>query len=289
MRMAMQSILEKRWVRQLATDSGFLFGSTLLLTIALLAIFAPLVLHQDPTQGDLASRFAPPMWMEGGDAAYPLGADQLGRDVLTRTVYGARVSLMVGLMAVLIAGLIGVGVGVFAGYRGGWVDATVARVADIQLAFPFLVLAITAAAVLGPGLRNTVVILGVAGWVTYARVTRSETLTIREQEFVQAAIAIGTPSRRIVFRHVFPNTIPSIIVVATFAFSDMIIAEATLSFLGFGIVPPTPSWGGMLSDSRAYLSTAPWVALAPAIALALVVLSVNLVGDAVRDALSPRR
>jgi peptide/nickel transport system permease protein len=260
-------------------------GAGVLLAIALIATFAPLL---DPNLQNLALAVKPPAWLTGGDRAYPLGTDNLGRDILSRIIWGARIALAVGLCVVAIGGTLGVSLGLVAGYFGGWIDAVIARVADVQLAFPLVLLAIAVVGVVGPGLWTIVAVLGVTSWVEYVRVVRAETLALREREFVQSAQALGLSPLRIVFRHVLPNVASSISVLASFEVARAIILESALSFLGLGVPAEIPSWGRMLADGRQYLDTAWWLGLFPGLAISLTVLAVNLFGDGLRDALDPR-
>jgi peptide/nickel transport system permease protein len=228
------------------------------------------------------------MWAQGGSSRHPLGTDTLGRDVLSRLLHGARISLIVGLAAVLVAGVVGGGLGLVAGYRGGWADDLLMRLGDIQLAFPVLLLGVAVIAVLGASLTNMILVLGASGWVTYARIARGETLSLKERDFVAAARALGAPARHVVARHLLPNVLPPLLVVTTFSVARTIIAEASLSFLGLGLPPPTPSWGAMLDEGRNYITTGWWLALFPGLAILLLVLAINLCGDWLRDALDPR-
>jgi peptide/nickel transport system permease protein len=259
-----------------------------IVTSAAVAVVAPALAPDDPVRNDLLARLSPPAWLEGGSWRHPLGTDTLGRDVVSRLLYGARVSLVVGFSAVVLAGVLGVALGLVAGYYGGRLDDVLMRLGDVQLAFPALVLAIAVLAVLGAGLANVVLVLGVTGWVTYARIARSETLSLRHREFVEGARALGARDSGILWRHVLPNVLPPITVVATFSVARTIIAEASLSFLGLGIPPPAPSWGAMLDEGRNYLTTGWWLALFPGLAILAVVLGINLVGDWLRDTLDPR-
>jgi peptide/nickel transport system permease protein len=263
-------------------------GLAVVVASVVLAATAPALAPDDPARNDLLERLTPPMWMDGGSARHPLGTDTLGRDVVSRLLYGARVSLLVGFSAVLVAGALGLVLGMVAGYYGGRVDDALMRVGDVQLAFPALVLAIAVLAVVGSGLANIVLVLGVTGWVTYARIARGETLSLRRREFVESARALGAGDAAILWRHVLPNVLPSITVVATFSVARTIIAEASLSFLGLGLPPPAPSWGSMLDEGRNYLTTGWWLALFPGLAILVVVLGINVVGDWLRDALDPR-
>jgi peptide/nickel transport system permease protein len=263
-------------------------GLAVVLVATALALLAPAVSPADPIKNSLLDRLTPPMWAAGGSARFPLGTDTLGRDVASRLLYGARVSLAVGFSAVVIAGAIGVALGLVAGYYRGRVDDVLMRLGDVQLAFPVLVLAVAVLAVLGASLFNVVLVLGVTGWITYARIVRGETLSLAQRDFVEAARALGAGDAYIVRRHLLPNVLPPIIVVATFSVARVIIAEASLSFLGVGIPAPEPSWGSMLDEGRNYITTAWWLALFPGLAILVLVLGINLVGDWLRDVLDPR-
>jgi peptide/nickel transport system permease protein len=265
-----------------------LVGTLVIVASVVLAALAPALAPADPIRNDLLARLAPPMWMEGGSARHPLGTDTLGRDVVSRLLYGARVSLLVGFAAVLVAGVVGVALGLVAGYYGGRLDDLLMRLGDVQLAFPVLVLAIAVLSVLGASLGNVIVVLGLTGWVTYARIARAETLSLRHREFVEGARALGARDAAILWRHILPNVLPPITVVATFSVARTIIAEASLSFLGLGIPPPAPSWGAMLDEGRNYLTTGWWLALFPGVAILALVLGINLVGDWLRDVFDPR-
>ncbi len=262
-------------------------GAALVIVALLLVVAAPLIAPMDPLEQDVTVRLLGP----GGVSdrgTHILGTDPLGRDIASRIVFGARVSVLVGLAAVVVSGVLGVLLGLVAGYAGGRSDALIMRVGDVQLALPFLVLALALVAAVGPSLANLVAVLGVTGWVIYARVVRAEALSLREREFVLAARTVGAGAARIVRRHILPNTVSSIVVVASLQVARMILFEASLSFLGVGVPPPTPTWGGMISDGRAYVTVAWWVPTLPGLALFLTVLGVTLVGDRLRDVLDPR-
>jgi peptide/nickel transport system permease protein len=227
--------------------------------------------------------------MDGGTRSFPLGTDTLGRDILSRVIYGARISLAVGFTAVAIAGMLGITIGLTSGYYRGRVDDVTMRLAEIQLAVPFILFAIAILAVLGPGLKNLILVLGITGWVTYARVVRGQVLSFREKEFVEAARCVGAGDLRIMFRHILPNTFASVIVIGSFAVAATILAEAALSFLGLGVPPSTPTWGGMVADGREQILTNRWwMYLFPGVAIMLTVLAINAVGDWLRDYLDPR-
>jgi peptide/nickel transport system permease protein len=242
---------------------------------------------RNPTAQVLSARLRPPVWA-GGSMQYPLGTDRLGRDLLSRIIHGARISLTVGFLATLGSAVIGVGVGLAAGYFRGALDAALMRLADVWMAFPFILLALATISILGPGLWNMLAVFAATGWMVYARVTRATTLSLRETEFVAAARALGARSPRIILRHILPNLVSPIIVLASFQVASMILAEAALSFLGLGVRPPAASWGSILADGRANLQDAGWVSTLPGAALALTVLGINLLGDGLRDALDPR-
>jgi peptide/nickel transport system permease protein len=275
-------------VRAWRQDRAAIAGLVVLTAAVGVAVLAPALSPTDPLTNDLLDRLSPPMWSTGGARAHPLGTDTLGRDVLSRLLHGARVSLLVGLTTVLISGAVGVLVGLAGGYYGGWLDDLVMRVGDVQLAFPVLLLGVALLAVLGPGLGNLILVLAISGWITYARIVRGETLSLKQRDFVEAARALGARDPAVIWRHVLPNVWAPIVVVATFSVARMIIAEASLSFLGLGIPAPAPSWGAMLDEGRNYITTGWWLALFPGLAILLVVLGINLVGDWLRDILDPR-
>ena len=269
--------------------SPLVVGSWLiLLGLVATALLSPYVAPHNPIRERLIDRLLPPAWVEDGEWRYLLGTDHLGRDLVSRIIYGARVSLVVGFAAVAIGGALGIALGVAAGFLGGQTDEVIMAVADMQLAFPTILLAIAIIAVLGPSFINLVIVIGISGWVTYARIARGQVLSVREKEFVEAIRAQGGSQWRIVWRHILPNILSPLIVVATLDLARTIILESTLSFLGLGIQPPTPSWGGMLSDGREYLLSAWWIATFPGVALMLTALSFNRLGDWIRDLTDPR-
>jgi peptide/nickel transport system permease protein len=260
-----------------------LLGLVLATLAVAAALAAPVLSPHNPFVGDMSQGLRPP-----GTPGHPLGTDQLGRDTLSRVLYGARVALFIGLCTVLLTAIVGGLLGLLAGFFGGWSGQVLMRLCDVQLSFPFILLALTINAIVGLGLRNIIISLSAAGWVVYARVVRGEVLSVKQRDFVQAAAALGTSRARILFRHILPNVAPSIIIVASLQFSQFIVAEAAISFLGFGVQPPTPAWGSMLSESRDFLYVAWWLAAFPGAALALTALGVNLVGDWLRDVLDPK-
>ena len=281
----------REWVaflRRLARRRTALFGLCVVVAVLVLALGAPWVTTWDPVEQDIGNRLQAPGSVDGSGGVHLLGTDQLGRDLLARIIFGARPALLVGFAAVAISGLLGLVLGLVSGYFGGWVDDVFMRLADIQLAFPFILLAIAVIGVLGPSLPVIIVVIGVSSWVVYARVVRSEALSIREREFVQAARALGVRDGRILLRHVLPNALTPWLVVATLDMARVIVIESALSFLGLGVQPPTPTWGGMLADGRVYISTAWWLATFPGLAILVTVLGINLFGDGLRDTLDPR-
>ena len=265
-----------------------LFPATVLIIFVVCGVFADFIAPHNPVKTDLRSSLIVPSWQEGGRPENLLGTDQLGRDMLSRLIHGATISLRVGLTVVFIAGSIGMILALVSGFFGGWVDMLLMRVTDIMLSMPFLILAIALAAVLGPSLNNVILILVLLGWAGYARVIRSEVLRIKDSDFIRLAVVAGVSKTRIILRHVFPNVVNSFIILATLQVGSVIISEATLSFLGVGVPPPRPSWGGMLSEGRAYLTYAWWLCVFPGLAILLVMLSCNLLGDWLRVRLDPK-
>jgi peptide/nickel transport system permease protein len=263
-----------------------LVGGAILLVVVLAAVCAPLLTASDPVRPSFGQRLRAP-WGLGGTAARPLGADNLGRDIYARLLYGGRISLALATSAVLLATGVGVLVGLLAGYLGGKLDDVVMRLADVQLTFPVIMLAIAIVAVVGTSPLALVGVLALSGWVLHARTVRANVLTIRHLEYVDAAWALGASHRRVVFRHVLPNTLAPILVIASSQFATMVLLESGLSFLGMGVQPPQPSWGAMLAEGRDYLSNAWWLATMPGVAISLVVLGANLLGDGLRDLLDP--
>ncbi|PJE26369.1 peptide/nickel transport system permease protein [Pseudooceanicola antarcticus] len=268
-------------------DLSFKLALGLLVVFVLVALFGPYLLEHDPLRGSLRARLDPPAWAEGGSAEHLLGTDRLGRDVLARIVQGARISLAVCLVVIAIAGSIGTALGTFSGYVGGWVDRVLMRLVDLALSLPVILLALLFAAVVGPSFLNIVIVISMVLWSQYARMSRGETLRVKNEDYVDLARTSGLGHVAIIFRHVLPNIAPSLIVVATLQVGVVIVLEASLSFLGVGVPPPNPSWGGMVAEGRSYIVTAWWVSALPGIAIVLVVMAVNVVGDALTDRINP--
>ena len=272
----------RRALRRLVRRKGAVVGMAVIATFILLALFAPVIAPYDPIATSWTLVRKPP------SALHWFGTDELGRDVLSRVIYGARASLLAGAISVGIAVCIGVPFGLLSGYRGGVIDALISRITDAMLACPFLILAIALAAFLGPSLGNAMIAIGITTTPIFIRLTRGQTMNVKVEDYVEAARAMGNPRWRIALFHILPNIMPALLVQATLSIAAAIIAEAALSFLGLGQQPPTPSWGSMLNSAQRFLTTAPWMALWPGLGIFLVVLSFNLVGDGLRDALDPR-
>ena len=263
-------------------------ATAVIVAFVLAALAAPLLSPHDPAEADLFRRLQPPAWAPGGAWAFPLGCDSLGRDILSRLLYGARVSLLVAALVIGIAAVVGTLAGLAAGYLRGWTDILVSRLVDTLLGFPYLVFAIGLMAMMGPGLHNIVLVLVYKEWVFTCRVVRGETLAAREQDYVEAARALGCGSAHIMLREILPNVLSPVLVVATFRMAYVIIMEASLSFLGLGVQPPTPSWGSMVADGRDFLVDAWWVSTLSGLAILSLVLSINLASQGLRDAFDPR-
>ena len=273
----------RRAMQRLLRRKAAVAGLVVIVTFILLAVFAPWVVPYDPIATSWTLVRKPP------SALHWFGTDDLGRDVLSRVIYGARASLLAGLISVTIALSVGVPLGLFAGYRGGFIDALISRITDAMLACPFLILAIALAAFLGPSLGNAMIAIGISTTPIFVRLTRGQVMSVKVEDYVEAARAMGNPRWRIALFHILPNIMPALLVQATLSIAAAIIAEASLSFLGLGQQPPAPSWGSMLNAAQRFLSNAPWMAIWPGLAIFLVVLSLNLVGDGLRDALDPRQ
>lgn len=274
--------------REVARRKSALVGGLLLVGIVLTSVLFPLVYHVDPLAQDLLARFTPPFWQEGGSILHPLGTDNLGRDVLARILYGSRISLLVGFTAVVVSEVMGIILGLISGYYGGRLDSLIMRTADVFMAYPFMLLTISVIAVLGNSMINLVLVLGLSDWVTYARTIRGSVLSLKEKEFVEASRALGTRHSSIILRHILPNVVSPLLVLGTLRVANIIIWESGLSFLGMGVPPPTPTWGRMLAEGRIYITDAWWLATFPGLAIMFTILSINLLGDGLRDALDPR-
>jgi peptide/nickel transport system permease protein len=266
------------WLRSPLTVAGLV----LITIFALTAVFAPLLAPADPLKQVLSTRLKPPT------SAHWLGTDQLGRDLLSRMIFGSRISLLVGVVVVALAGSLGTFVGLVAGYTGGWLDEGLMRLTDVFFAFPALILAMAISGALGPSLTNAMIAIAVVSWPVYARLVRAQVLTLREREYVEAARSLGASTPRIIWQHILPNTLAPLLVQASFDMGGAILAAAGLSFIGFGTQPPTPEWGVMISDGRNYISTQPWLSLFPGLAILFTVAAFNLIGDGLRDAFDPR-
>jgi len=272
----------RRALRRLLRRRTAVIGAGVVLFFVIVALLAPWIAPYDPIQTSWTTIRKPP------SALHWFGTDENGRDMLSRVIWGARASLMAGVISVSIALAIGVPVGMVAGYVGGWVDAVISRVTDAMLACPFLILAIALAAFLGPSLGNAMIAIGITATPIFVRLTRGATMAVKVEDFVEAARAVGNPHRRIAIRHILPNIVPPVMVQATLAIAAAIIAEASLSFLGLGQQPPSPSWGSMLNTAQRFIEQAPWMAIFPGLSIFVVVLAFNLFGDGLRDALDPR-
>jgi peptide/nickel transport system permease protein len=275
------------FLREFGKVQAAFIAGVLLVTIILAGIFAPLLAPFPQNDQSIVDRLKPPLY-QSDRGFHPLGTDALGRDIFSRLIWGSRVSLLVAAAAVLFAGTLGVLLGLVSGYFGNWLDTVIMRWTDVQLAIPFLIMALAVVAVLGSGLWNVILVLGITSWVQYARIVRGEVLSLRERDYILAGHAIGTPTRYILFRHILPNVSASIIVMASLQVARMILMEASLSFLGLGVPVEIPTWGRMVADGRDYLSIAPWVATFPGLAIFVTVLCINICGDRLRDMLDPR-
>jgi peptide/nickel transport system permease protein len=275
----------RRW--DVFLQANFLIPVTVLTIMFIGAIFAPQLSPYDPLQTSLSARLQPPVFA-GGTDAHLLGTDKLGRDVLSRIIWGARVSLSVSLLVILVTGTIGTALGILSGYFGGWPDGVIMRVTDVSLAFPGILIALLLAVMLGPSFTTVVLAISLLGWAAYARLIRSEVLKLRNADFVLQARIVGCSPWRIMMTHIFPNVVNPLLILATLSLGLVILIESALSYLGAGIPPPTPSWGSMVSDGRGLIDTAWWISFFPGLAIGMVVLSGNFLGDWLRDRLDPR-
>ncbi len=293
--MAVAEVLEfknasakSQFIPRLLRSKIALAAVLILFLVAFAAIFASFISPYDPASLGLIRRLKEPGFVDGAGNTYLLGTDTIGRDVLSRLIYGARISLVVGLSAVVLSGTIGILLGLVSGFFGGWVDDVIMRIADIQLSFPTILLALSILAVLGPGLDKLILVLGLTGWVQYGRIVRGQVLSTKQEEFVLAARATGEHNWQILFEHIMPNIWSPVIVIASFSVASNVVSEASLSFLGVGVPPQIPSWGTMLADGRQYIGTAEWLTIPPGLAISLTVLAINIMGDWLRDFLDPR-
>jgi len=259
----------------------------ILLIFVFVAIFGPLITPHDPLKGSLRARLVPPVWQEGGQWEHIFGTDRLGRDILSRIIAGARISLTVCVLVIAIAGTIGMAVGTIAGYFGGWADRVLMRFVDLALSLPVILLALLLGAISGPSFANIIIVISLTLWSQYARMARGETLKIRNEDYVDLARTSGLSDLSIIFRHILPNIAPALIVIATLQVGIVIVLEASLSFLGVGVPPPAPSWGSMVADGRSYIASAWWLCMVPGMAILITVMAVNLLGDALTDRINP--
>ncbi|WP_332628583.1 ABC transporter permease [Halalkalibacter flavus] len=275
-----------KWGKLLAASKTGSFGLGIVLLVALTALFAPVLAPHDASEVNLAAASLPPAWIDGGQSEHFLGTDRLGRDLLSRVIYGSQISLLVGISSVLVAGLIGIPIGLISGYYGGWIDSIFMRIVDANIAIPVILIALFILGFLNQSLFMFILVVGIATWYTYARVVRSEVLSLKEREYVKAAQSIGVKDYMIFLRHLLPNVTSSIIVISTLSVATTIMVESSLSFLGLG--PSAITWGALLSDGREYLATSWWIATFPGIAITVTVLGIILLGDWLRDVLDPQ-
>lgn len=280
--------MSNQLIKQFTKNYFAMFGLFIVLVLVVCAIFAPIIAPFDPNEQNLAMRLLPPIYEEGANSAYILGTDDFGRDLLSRIIYGARVSIMIGFISVVISLAIGLLLGILAGYYGGLIDLIIMRIVDIMLAIPAILLAIVIVAILGPSLYNAMIAIGIVGIPTYARIIRASVLAEKEKEYVIASRINGSSDLRLMLLVILPNCLSPIIVQATMGFASAVLEAAGLSFLGLGAQPPLAEWGAMLSNSLQYITTAPWMILYPGLAIFLTVLGFNLIGDALTDALDPK-
>jgi peptide/nickel transport system permease protein len=282
-----ESIPSRRWRDMLRHVP--LFPSVILIALILTAVFATSLSPHSPTEGNIMRKLVPPVWMERGTWEHPLGTDRFGRDMLSRIIYGSQISLVVSLLAIGVAGTLGTLIGLVSGYRGGVTDAVLMRLTDIGLSLPTILIAVVLVAVSEPSFRNVILVISLLLWPRFARQVRGETLGLKEQDFVALAVVAGRSSAWIISRHIFPNVVPTLLVICTLQVGYVILLEGSLSFLGVGVPPPNPAWGLMIADGRGFLATAWWISLFPGLAMLLTVLAINLLGDWLRDRLDPKR
>lgn len=275
-------------LRKMRGNKMILFSSMILMITIIVGAFANFIVPFSPYNQDLDSRLKPPLWRDKEERVHFLGTDHLGRDVLSRVIYGIRVSLLIGILAVTISAIFGIVLGLIAGFYGGIFDDVIMRIADVQLAIPLILLAIAVIVVLGSSVKVLILVIGLTQWMAYARMVRGETLSLREKDFVMSGYAVGASDLRIILRYIFPNTLASLMVLITLNMALVIVLEAGLSFLGLGIQPPEPSLGTMLSESKDYLSRAWWLSTFPGLTIMIIIMGINLFGDGLRDVLDPR-
>lgn len=263
-------------------------GGLIVLLWLIVAIFAPIISPHKPDESDLNRRLQPPVWEKGGQWDYPLGCDQMGRDVMSRIIYGSRVSILLGITVVIISAAIGTSLGLLAGYRGGWIDTLLSSIVDILLAFPLLIFAIALMAATGPGIKNLILALTYKEWVSFYRLVRGDVLVAKKTEYTEAARAIGAYDIYIMFRHILPNILTSVVVLGTLDVAKIILSEASLSFLGLGVQPPTPAWGLMVNEGRQYIMTSWWLSTLPGLAIVILILSLNLFGQGLMEMFEPK-
>lgn len=278
----------RRLMLTLGRHTGLLSGGVIVLAMVMVALLAPRLTPHDPNRVSLVVRLLPPAWVDGGNPEFLLGTDQVGRDLFSRIIYGARVSLLVGLCSVVTSGVLGTALGVVAGYYGGWIDNLIMRLTDIQMALPFMLLALLVVSLLRPSLNNIIVVFTITAWYGYTRLARSQTLSLRSEQWIDAARVTGATDWRIIWRHILPQLVSPLLVFASLEVARIITSEAALGFLGLGVPPPTPTWGNMLADGREYMQDAWWISAFPGLTLMLTVLGINILGDALRDLLDPR-
>jgi peptide/nickel transport system permease protein len=275
-------------LRKMRGNKMILFSSIILVMTVFVGAFANFIVPFSPYDQDLDNRLKPPLWRDKEDRIHFMGTDHLGRDVLSRVIYGVRVSLLIGILAVTISAVFGIILGLIAGFYGGIFDDVIMRIADVQLAIPLILLAIAVIVVLGSSVKVLIMVIGLTQWMAYARMVRGETLSLREKDFVMSGYAVGASDLRIIFRYIFPSTLASLMVLITLNMAGVIVIEAGLSFLGLGIQPPEPSLGTMLSESKNYLSRAWWLSTFPGLTIMIIIMAINLFGDGLRDVLDPR-
>ena len=275
-------------LRKMRGNKMILFSSMVLLVTLFCGTFAGIIAPFDPYEQDLDDKLKPPLWKDANNRLHLLGTDHLGRDVMSRVIFGVRVSLLIGIIAVAISAIFGIILGLIAGYYGGIFDDIIMRIADVQLAMPLVLLAISVIVVLGSNIEVLIIVIGLTQWMAYARMVRGETLSLREKDFVTSAMVVGATDLRIIMRYIFPNTLSSVMVLITLNMATVIVLEAGLSFLGLGIQPPEPSLGTMLSESKNYLNRAWWLSTFPGATIMIIILAINLFGDGLRDVLDPR-